>query len=59
MNSKNSFPPPMFAVFFFTMFVLNNSALIAVFTFCLINTVPVYRELFLIEVIIVQVIAKV
>lgn len=58
MNSKNSFPPPMFAVFF-TMFVLNNSALIAVFTFCLINTVPVYRELFLIEVIIVQVIAKV
>ena len=41
------------------MFVLDNSVLITVFTFCLINTVLVGEELLLIEVITVQVIAEV
>lgn len=41
------------------MFVLDNSVLIMVFTFCLINAIPVGGELLLIEVIIAQVIAKV
>ena len=42
----------------FSMFVLNNSVLITVFTFYLINTFPVGRELLLIEAIIVQVITE-
>lgn len=57
MNSKNSFPPSI--LLFLSMFVWDNSVLIIVFIFCLINTIPVSGELLLTEVIIVQVIAKV
>lgn len=52
-------PSHILCLLLFSMFVLDNSVLITGFTFCLINTVAVGGELLPIEVIIVQVTAKV